>query len=471
VSTVKDFGPGSLRQALLSADAGDLTQIDFSPDIDGSVIALTNELVFNKNLIVNGPGAAAMALAPSLGNRAIHVTNGTCSISGLTVRDCQVIAGTGAFETDGPDIYGGAILNESVLNLTDVVISNNVIKGGKGGSTVVNYGGEGGGGRGGGVANFGLLSLTRCILANNFALGGDGGDAAAGGTQGSGGTGAGAGLFNTGNAFLTNCCVYGSTAAGGNGYYFGTAAGGGIANFPNTLSLWTCTVASNKAVFGYGGGISDPTSNAVYRSSTIAGNQGSFGGGIFSSGSDFGNTLIAANIGSVGPDVNGSLVSSDYNLIQNTNGSVITGATTHNLRTFPFLGPLQNNGGPTPTMALLWGSPAVDQGKSFGVTSDQRGWRRPFYFGPFPIPSGGDGADIGAFELTGAFLQIARSGTNAVLSWPTNEPSLKLQSTKFLNAYGYTPWADVPGTRTISGNQYVVLDPLATNRFYRLSGY
>src|SRR5262249_53596417 len=133
VDTVKDFGPGSLREALLSADAINLTQIDFSPDIDGSVIALTNELVFNKNLIINGPGKAAMALVPVTGNRAIHVTSGNLSVSGFTIRDCQVSGAAGAFEMDGPDIYGGAILNESVLNLTDVVISNNVIKGGKGG--------------------------------------------------------------------------------------------------------------------------------------------------------------------------------------------------------------------------------------------------------------------------------------------------------------------------------------------------
>src|SRR5262249_29391469 len=144
------------------------------------------------------------------------------------------------------------------------------------------------------------------------------------------------------------------------------------------------------------------------------------------------------------------LHSSDYNLFQRTNGAVITGATSFTLRFFPVLGPLQDNGGPTPTMALLPGSPAIDMGKSFGITRDQRGARRPFYFGPFPIPSGGDGADIGAFEVTGAFLKIARSGTNAVITWPTNESTLKLQSASYLNTYSLSPWIDVTNAPTIS---------------------
>ena len=116
-------------------------------------------------------------------------------------------------------------------------------------------------------------------------------------------------------------------------------------------------------------------------------------------------------------------------------------------------------------------SPAIDQGNSFGTSRDQRGARRPFFFGPFWIPAGGDGSDIGAYELVGAYLQIARSGTNAVLSWPTNEPSLRLQSTLYVNTYGASPWIDVTNSRTISGNQYVVVDRLGGNRMYRLAGY
>jgi hypothetical protein len=64
------------------------------------------------------------------------------------------------------------------------------------------------------------------------------------------------------------------------------------------------------------------------------------------------------------------------------------------------LGPLQNNGGTTPTHALLFGSPALDKGFSFGFTTDQRGFLRPVDLPDTTYPNavGGDGADIGAFE-------------------------------------------------------------------------
>jgi hypothetical protein len=60
---------------------------------------------------------------------------------------------------------------------------------------------------------------------------------------------------------------------------------------------------------------------------------------------------------------------------------------------------LQDNGGPTFTRALLSGSTAIDQGYSFGLTTDQRGFTRVDL--PIPNVSGGDGSDIGAFEFAG----------------------------------------------------------------------
>ena len=63
----------------------------------------------------------------------------------------------------------------------------------------------------------------------------------------------------------------------------------------------------------------------------------------------------------------------------------------------PMLGDLAANGGPTKTHALLEGSPAIDQGNSFGATTDQRGKPRPIDFDASSIAPG-DGSDIGAFE-------------------------------------------------------------------------
>jgi hypothetical protein len=62
---------------------------------------------------------------------------------------------------------------------------------------------------------------------------------------------------------------------------------------------------------------------------------------------------------------------------------------------------LADNGGPTLTRALLAGSPAIDAGRRFGATSDQRGEPRPFDLDSIANGAGGDGADIGAFEVQG----------------------------------------------------------------------
>ncbi len=70
----------------------------------------------------------------------------------------------------------------------------------------------------------------------------------------------------------------------------------------------------------------------------------------------------------------------------------------------PKLGPLQFNGGPTKTHALLPSSPAIDRGhRRAGETTDQRGLPRPSDFGAIPNVKGGDGSDIGAFERQDVF--------------------------------------------------------------------
>lgn len=98
------------------------------------------------------------------------------------------------------------------------------------------------------------------------------------------------------------------------------------------------------------------------------------------------NTLVSGNLDlflnsppDSGPDdVNGNVTSDDYNLIGVIDGSSgwnftdLTGSVAAPLD--PQLGALQDNGGPTPTMALSSTSPAINQGYSFGFTTDQRGY-------------------------------------------------------------------------------------------------
>ena len=63
------------------------------------------------------------------------------------------------------------------------------------------------------------------------------------------------------------------------------------------------------------------------------------------------------------------------------------------------LGALQDNGGPTPTHALLSGSVAIDRGHSGSAIADQRGSLRPVDLPEVANAAGSNGSDIGAFEL------------------------------------------------------------------------
>ncbi|MGH6961449.1 MAG: choice-of-anchor Q domain-containing protein, partial [Dongiaceae bacterium] len=128
-------------------------------------------------------------------------------------------------------------------------------------------------------------------------------------------------------------------------------------------------------------------------------------------------TILAGNTVTFGsrPDLSGSLASLGHNLIGNTSGGSGFHATDL-LNVNPLLGPLQDNGGPTLTHALLAGSPAIEAGNpalpgSGGnacEAADQRGISRPR----------GLACDIGAFEVddpaqTGpVFTVIATVGTN-----------------------------------------------------------
>ena len=110
-------------------------------------------------------------------------------------------------------------------------------------------------------------------------------------------------------------------------------------------------------------------------------------------------------------DVYGAFISYGFNFIGKENGS--TGFTLATDKKDTIASPLnpkfdlkglRNNGGPTETLALQKSSPAVDNGSSVGLTgtltTDQRGAGFPRTVDRAPAnAAGGDGTDIGAFEL------------------------------------------------------------------------
>jgi hypothetical protein len=160
--------------------------------------------------------------------------------------------------------------------------------------------------------------------------------------------------------------------------------GGGIHSFPAAMAtadpsvtVDNSTITGNSA-FDAGGGLAVQglSSTTTLVNSTVAGNAslgGAGGGGIYDNGAatvKVSNTIIAANTstGNLGPDCVSSLADGPggHNLLGNntncsgltnlTNGDQVgTGATPIN----PNLGTLANNGGPTDTLALQAGSPAI----------------------------------------------------------------------------------------------------------------
>ncbi|MEK7830295.1 MAG: choice-of-anchor Q domain-containing protein, partial [Acidobacteriota bacterium] len=126
------------------------------------------------------------------------------------------------------------------------------------------------------------------------------------------------------------------------------------------------------------------------------------------------NTIIANNttnnlMGTIGGALSPATIKSQGFNLTSDNSTTFLNQATDIINANPQLGPLQNNGGPTQTHALLFGSPAIDKGSSSGVATDQRGVRRPVDDPLLTNATGGDGADIGAFERTAPAVVSAAS--------------------------------------------------------------
>jgi predicted outer membrane repeat protein len=203
-----------------------------------------------------------------------------------------------------------------------------------------------------------------------------------------------------------NGCTISSNNAG--------SSGGGIAA-ESQLGVTNCTIIGNStlASFGAGGGIASLAGVTasifpmVVSNSTVASNTADIGGGLdlnALSPLQMHDTVVANNMGSFGPDMDGTIQSMGYNLIGNP--AEATGFVgTDLLNVDPLLGPLQDNGGPTFTEALLPHSPAIGAGDPTNApATDQRG-----------LPRMVNGKiDIGAYQTQSTAV------TQLVLSVPSN---------------------------------------------------
>jgi len=136
--------------------------------------------------------------------------------------------------------------------------------------------------------------------------------------------------------------------------------------------------------------------SAILRSVTLAANNAGIGANLRSTGTlTVVNSIISNPVG--GPSCAGTVTSGGYNIDSGTSCGFAQVGDQQSVN--PQLGLLQDNGGPTATHAPAQTSPAIDQGSSGGLTTDQRGLVRPSDFAEIANAAGGDGSDIGAVEL------------------------------------------------------------------------
>jgi hypothetical protein len=166
------------------------------------------------------------------------------------------------------------------------------------------------------------------------------------------------------------------------------------------VSVINSTFSNTTAATG-GGGI-DTFSNAdlVLSNVTIAQNSAMIGAGINSESSTYLVTLASSIVAeNSGGDCLGAILSKGYNLDSDSTCS-LTQPTDLPGRN-PLLGPLQYNGGPTPTSALLAGSPAIGAGGTSGcLSTDQRYYLRRNGMAP---------CDIGAYETGQSSASVLHS--------------------------------------------------------------
>jgi CSLREA domain-containing protein len=440
----------------------------------------SGDLDVTESLTIAGAGADLSGIDGNgaiTGDRVLHLTSGTLTISGLSVHD--------GFYRPGGEPGGGGIFGASgtTLRLIDSTVSGSKVESGFGG----------------GIYAAGTATLTNSTVSGNNA-GGGGGIYAAGtatltnstvsGNTIDGGGGFGGGIIAAGTATLTNSTVSGNNAGGGGGGMVvlgdGTLTnssvrrnksgteGGGIYILSGSLTVTRSTVSDNDSTNNGGGIFFTSPGTLKVTNSTLSGNESSAWGGALSTdegttnlqsatinrnvadadadfqgdggGLDqFGtatvklrNTILSGNLDRSSfpenPDwnCNGGVVSEGYNLLSSNAGCAVAPATGDQTAADPGLAFLANNGGKTLTQALLLSSPAVNagnpatpgSGSGACPSTDQRGVPRSL----------GGRCDKGAYErvschgklvnrvgTSGADLLVGTSAADGILALGGND--------------------------------------------------
>jgi CSLREA domain-containing protein len=347
-------GVCTLRAAVQEAGVG-LTGINYVIQVPAYTITLVlGNLDVTHSMQIVGAGMRATVISGGNSSRVFGIENhsGIVALSDMTLRD----GNAGDPQQGGAiEVYGGAV------SLTRCLLVHNYAY--LGGAIALS---------GSGIS----LATSQCVMTDCHATlyGGALNDSYGssitltsttinGNTAALSGGGVFAQAFNQPGTKLNlvNCTVTGNTGDSGGGIY----VDGGV-----PLGLFNVTVAGNRANGGTGGGIARTTA----------------GTGVFAT---FINSILAYNEYRVKTeffpdDCAGTFTSDGHSTVRTVLAGhcTVTGAYS---TADPMLGVLQDNGGFTPTQALLSGSPAIEGGNSQGcvsdgggpLTTDQRGVHRP----------------------------------------------------------------------------------------------
>ena len=395
------FGPSALLVSNLTVT------------IDGS----TNGVNLSQNIGTNSPTG---------GMRIFYVTSsGNLTLKNLTASGGLAQGGNGGNLGGGAAGLGGAVVNAGTLNLVQCTLRANTAQGGiaagygggigggglgssadrngGGGPNGESWhqgesgsGGFGGGGSGAGPGGFGGGGGGSTSDGGFGGFGGGGGGGinrngrngfggGNGADNGGGGAGLGGAIFNYGGALLiTNSTLAGNSAMGGTGQYNGSGYGGAIFNLNGSVTTLNATLANNTAPQGGGAiyslgdnGVATQagpvlphtTANVVLNNTILSGSTDGSANAVNDFLQNTNDSSFGINYGSVASSGGGNLIVSNSVSPGGFAGTIVASSN-------PNLGPLQNNGGPTLTMALLAGSPAIGAGNpalAASLTTDQRG--------------------------------------------------------------------------------------------------
>jgi hypothetical protein len=386
VTTTADGGAGSLRAAIATANS--------NPGPDTVAIGATGTIDLaealpdvSDDVTIEGPGADRLTVRRSSGSFRI-----------FRIVCCPNVA------------------------ISDITIANGLAQ------------------SGGGIESTAALVLERVVVSGNEAVA-SGGVAAAS---------EGGGILSFGSLLLRESTVSGNRAVASDGVTLTVASDGGIASHNPTL-IERSTIADNTAsassatgeVRAQGGGLALSSASTTVKNSTVSGNGAIAVGGdpsiaeganlIVAPGAIVRDTIVshpqgtrscAEPVGSGGFNIDDG---ASCGFFQPTDAS----------STDPGLASgLAANGGSTPTLALEPGSPAIDRGYAFGVAIDQRRLPRPSDLSAIPNALGGDGSDVGAFELQDEIAPSVKVETGplprtrrvqARFTFSSNEPGVRFE--------------------------------------------